>query len=54
MLPNDLLGHGVDHRSTIDEEGGVEGAILQALSDQLSNGGLWKGPVVDLLRFLAG
>ena len=54
MLPNDLLGHGVDHWSTIDEEGGVEGAIIQALPDHLSDGGLGEGPVVDLLQLLSG
>ena len=47
-----LLGDVVNHGSAVDEGGGVEGAILQALLDHLSNGGLWEGPVVDLFRLL--
>ena len=54
MLPNDLLGHEVDHWPAINEGGGVEGAILHALLDHLSDGGLREGPVVDLLRLLGG
>ena len=40
MLPDDLLGHVLNQGSAVDEGGGVEGAILQALLDHLSNGGL--------------
>ena len=54
MLPNDLLGHEFDHWPAVNEGVGVEGAILQALLDHLSDGGLREGPVVDLLRLLAG
>ena len=52
VLSDDLLGHEVDHWPAVDEGVGVKGAILQALLDHLSDGGLRKGPVVDLLRLL--
>jgi hypothetical protein len=52
VLPDDLLRHIVDQRPAVDEGGGVKGAILQALLDHLSDGGLSKGPVIDLLRLL--
>ena len=50
VLPDDLLGHIVNQGSAFDEGGGVKGAVLQALLDHLPDGGLWEGPVVDLLR----
>ena len=50
MLPDDLQGHIVDQGPAVDVRGGVKGAVLQALLDHLSDGGLWEGPVVDLLR----
>ena len=54
MLPDDFLRHIVDQRPAVNEGGGVKGAILKALLDHLMDGGLREGPVVDLLRLLAG
>ena len=54
VLLDDLLGHIVDQGSAVNEGGGVEGAILQALLNHLSDGGLWEGPVIDLFRLLTG
>jgi patatin-like phospholipase/acyl hydrolase len=54
VLPDDLLRHIVDQRLAVNEGGGVKGAILQALLDHLSDGGLREGPVVDLLLLLSG
>ena len=54
MLADDLFGHIVNQWSAVNEGGGVKGAILQALLDHLSDGGLWEGPVVDLFRLLTG
>ena len=36
----DLLGHVVDHGSAVDEGGGVEEALVHALSDDIPNCGL--------------
>ena len=50
MLPDDLQRHIVNQGPAVDVGGGVKGAVLQALLDHLSDGSLWEGPVVDLLR----
>ena len=54
MLPDDLLGHIVNQWSAVNEGGGVENAILQALPDHLPHRRLWEGSVVELLRLLGG
>ena len=54
MLPDELLRHIVNQWPAVYEGGGVKGAILQALPDHLSDGGLREGPVVDLLRLMGG
>ena len=43
----DLLGDEVDHGSAVDEGGGVEQALVHALSDDFPNCGLRQGPEVD-------
>ena len=52
VLPNDLLGHIIDQGSAVNEGGGVEGAVLQALLDHFPDGGLREGSGVDLLWLL--
>ena len=54
MLPDDLLGHVVDQGSAVDVGGGVKGAVVQALLDDLPDGGLREGPGVDLLVLMGG
>ena len=54
MLPDDILGHIVNQWSAVDEGGCVKGNVLQGLLDHLPDGGLREGPVVNLLRLLAG
>ena len=43
-MPDDLQRHIVNQGPAVDVGGGVKGAVLQALVDHFSDGGLWEGP----------